>query len=253
MGWTRRILTAGLILSATALHAQADKLELMGTLRDFKSGKVSGGHPDFENDGNGSYPLVTGMVKATLGTDGAPVLNVNRDRDIPSGWRVKSQASFGQWFKNVDGVNKSIPHTITLEDSNGNGIYRYEASIHNGKSFFPIDGKLYGNDGNNHNFHFTYTIHTKFTYTDPTKRSPMTFNFSGDDDVWVFINKKLAVDLGGVHPEKSTSVNIDSLASQLGLEVGKTYDFDFFYCERHTTQSNMTIETTMQFLPPLYD
>jgi len=151
-------------------------------------------------------------------------------------------------------VNQSTKHSIQLSDPDGDGVYRYEASKHNGQSFFPLDGKLMGNEGRSHNYHFTYQVHTKFTYTDPSERDQaMTFSFSGDDDVWVYINKKLVVDIGGVHSEKYASVNVDDLAEELGLEPGKTYDFHFFFAERHTTESNFTIETSIQFLSPLYD
>lgn len=173
---------------------------------------------------------------------------------IPGQWRIASVGSFSQWFNNVEGVNQSTKHTIQLTElDNQPGVYKFEASIHNGQSFFPLDDRLFGNQGRNHNYHFTYDIHTKFTYTDPSDRDTMIFNFSGDDDVWVYINKKLVVDLGGVHSEKSAYVNVDSIASQIGLEVGKTYDFHFFFAERHTTQSNCTITTSIQFLSPLYD
>jgi fibro-slime domain-containing protein len=169
-------------------------------------------------------------------------------------WRIESENSFNQWFNNIESVNESTKHTITLEDTNGDGIFRYEASKHNGQSFFPLDDRLLGNEGLTHNYHFTYEIHTKFTYTDPASRDQdLVFSFSGDDDVWVFINKQLVVDLGGVHSEKSGSVNVDTIADQLGLEPGETYDLDFFFAERHTTESNFTIETTIQLLSPLYD
>lgn len=183
------------------------------------------------------------------------------DIEIDPLWRIESPQTFDQWYRNVDGVNKSMKHSITLTDENNDGIFRYEASKHNGQSFFPIDDdkvddadKIWGNEGNSHNYHFTYEVHTKFTYTDPAERDQdLTFSFSGDDDVWVFINDQLVVDIGGVHSEKYDSVNVDDIADQIGLEPGKTYDFDFFFAERHTTESNFTIETTIQFLSPLYD
>ncbi len=239
------------IVSVLALASGAlaeDTLELTGTLRDFRDA-----HPDMQRQASG-YPLVTGMVRDDLGVDGLPVLNVEGDEDIPSIWRIDSPASFSQWYRNVDQVNLSTKHTIQLTDPDGDGVFRYEASKHNGQSFFPLDGELFGNEGRSHNYHFTYQIHTKFTYTDPAERDQdMTFSFSGDDDVWVYINKKLVVDIGGVHSEKFASVNVDDIAEELGLEPGQTYDFHFFFAERHTTESNFTIETTIQFLSPLYD
>jgi hypothetical protein len=63
--------------------------------------------------------------------------------------------------------------------------------------------------------------------------------------VWVFINNKLVVDLGGVHGEQTKSINLDTL----NLTEGQTYDFDIFFAERHKTASNFKIQTTMAFHP----
>ncbi|HEY0133643.1 MAG TPA: fibro-slime domain-containing protein, partial [Nannocystis sp.] len=72
-----------------------------------------------------------------------------------------------------------------------------------------------------------------------------TFTFTGDDDVWVFINKKLVIDLGGVHGNTGGNVALDTL----GLSMGNTYTLDVFHAERHTVQSNFRIDTTICAVP----
>ncbi|MBD3840088.1 MAG: fibro-slime domain-containing protein [Epsilonproteobacteria bacterium] len=124
-----------------------------------------------------------------------------------------------------------MPYNLTLTKV-GN-VYQYSNT-----AFFPLDNKLIGNEGNpNHNYHFTYEIHSNFTY-----KGGEIFEFEGDDDVWVFINNKLAVDLGGIHVGIKKSVNLDTL----GLTKGQTYNFDFFFAERYRVESKLKITTSIE-------
>ena len=236
-----------------------DAIELTGIVRDFKQS-----HPDFETFNTG---VKTGMVASVLGADGKPTVNPQRENYINSNnLPVSSQASFAQWFRDVPGVNASFPFTITLtQQENGKYVYAREGS----NMFFPADYMGFAGNGDGmiqtgnglHNFHFTYELETQFAYTDPADRdSDLVFRFVGDDDVWVYINGKLAVDLGGVHGQASGQINLDEQAGALGLEPGNVYSLKLFFAERHTTASNFRIETTMQLrrveLPPtpgLYD
>ncbi len=104
------------------------------------------------------------------------------------------------------------------------------------QTFFPLDDAGFGLEGRNHNFAYTMELHREFTM-----KPGLIFQFTGDDDVWVFINKKLAMDLGGRHGPVSDTVFVDSL----GLTNGKKYSFDFFYCERHTTGATIKITTNI--------
>ena len=88
---------------------------------------------------------------------------------------------------------------------------------------------------------FCFESHAKFTF-----RNGMQFSFRGDDDIWVFIDSKLAVDLGGTHLAAPGSVKLDTLKGLHGaLVVGETYPIDIFFCDRRTDMSNVRIKTNM--------
>jgi fibro-slime domain-containing protein len=93
-----------------------------------------------------------------------------------------------------------------------------------------------------HNFLFTTEIHTSFEY-----KKGQVFTFRGDDDVFVFVNSQLAVDLGGIHGPVSGSVDLDAQAEVLGLKVGEVYTLDLFQAERNPGGSNFRIDTSLDF------
>lgn len=204
---------------ATTSVASAAVINLTGTVRD-----ISAAHPDFENWCCGH---VTGLVQNTLGADGTPVYN--------GGSALTSAENFDDWFASgTDHVMGEQSLTLTLDNTiSGNpDVYTYVND-----NFFPIDGQLGGNEGYSHNYHFTFNLATMFTY-----QGGESFSFTGDDDVWVFINDQLVIDLGGVHGALSQSVDLDTL----GLTMGEDYSFDLFFAERHTVASSFRIDTSIK-------
>ncbi len=201
---------------------------LTATIRDFKLG-----HPDFERPGQGASDL--GIVQTTLGADNKPVYAPATTSPMTSG-----KANFDQWYRNVPGVNQAFQVPLPLVSTTP-GVFVYDSA-----AFFPIDNRGFGNEGNPHNFHFTTEIHATFFY-----KGGEQFTFRGDDDVWVFINKRLAINLGGLHQALTGTIDFNARATELGIVPGSTYSFDVFHAERHTTESNFRIETSIDCFVPV--
>ena len=266
-------------------------IQLTGVVRDFKERSVSGGHPDFERAPTGGFAHYMQQAADELGSDGKPVFrgtgkkvntnwrdSMNRNIISPKsyisartgdaagalatgdGGSTTTAANFANWFNDVPGVNLSRPLAISLNRRANTNIYtfddRTDATYTNRGGFFAIDGELFGNSSGTpvHNFHFTFELSTSFLYR---RGGGQAFTFTGDDDVFVYIDNKLVIDIGGVHSAVSQTIELDRLN---WLQDGQRYDLKFFFAERHRTQSNFRIDTTINLenaqLPttaPLYD
>src|SRR5262245_22819910 len=203
--------------------------DLRAVVRDFRSGEKDGQpkHPDFEY----KVAIDPGIVATMLGSDQKPVYAGGTQGT------TTTKENFDQWYRDVPGINMTFEKTIPLTpDATRAGVWVFDSD-----AFYPLaNDEGWGNQYLDHNQDFTTEIHITFPY-----KGGEHFTFRGDDDLFLFVNGHLAVDLGGVHDALTGTVDLDARAGELQLQLGQMNRMDIFQAERHCCQSTFHLETTL--------
>lgn len=205
------------------------KILITATFRDFSIREENGvpKHPDFESFGGSGQ---TGLVQKRLDAEHKPLVALPVDTS-----QITSEASFHQWYRDIDGVNHTFVRNLEFNETESE-IYEYASS-----SFFPIGpNEGWGKQQHDRNYGFTTEIAIDFIY-----REGQTFEFRGDDDLWLFIDDQLALDIGGLHTELERTLDLDVEGPKLGLQLNHSYTMRIFHAERHATGSNFKVKSNI--------
>lgn len=175
---------------------------------------------------------------------------------------VYNSAYDGSVYDTVSGAiyNSQTDHVTTRE---GTTYVRGNRQAEN--RFDPISGKYFGNNGNKYlevvdpnqtdithyynstNYNLTLEGHAQFIFYEDDN---LFFNFTGDDDVYLYINGFRVLDMGGGHAISKCGIKLNDVKALCDLKDGQVYDFDFYYMERHGTAANFGIDTNIKIVDP---
>ncbi|WP_240078220.1 DUF7604 domain-containing protein [Bifidobacterium catenulatum] len=247
----------------------------------FMSVGESGTYNRYVGDSNGAY---TGIVNKTLTTNGYPTMAADKGPE-------PLDYLFGG--KPDDEAVTNYEPTGGLLALDKDGYYgfdadsRYAAYNTTSKKFELRDQNCgndastpcftpFGNNNKDNKYSFGMNLGADFYMPKDGKvnNQDMVFDFTGDDDVWVFIDGVLVLDLGGIHQALGGSINFatgditydktqshgDTPARTIAQafdEAGKTWDstpykthhLSFFYLERGDGGSNCKIKFNLPVKP----
>lgn len=192
---------------------------------------------------NTFYQADTNMTTVT-GTDG-------QEHSVPI-YGMTVDAYDTLYLKGSNGVYTFDAANNHVKYDTDNGAIYEDSNVTSAK-FYPLEGLGFEQDGllkntsaidSSRNGDFTLRGEAQFLYK---AADNLYFTFKGDDDVYMYINGVLALDLGGAHGSNTKTVSINNLdAEKYNLVDGQVATFTFFYMERCSDASTFSIETNMK-------